>query len=608
VYVGSDDGVVSVSPDAVTSDSPAWHRVGTQILPGRPVTQFAVDRSNWRIAYISYAGFGAATPGNSGHVFKTTDGGAHWSNVTGSLPDVPVNSLVLDPSSDSTLYAGTDVGTFVSINSGTTWQRLGSGMPKVASWQLDYDASHALLINGTHGRGAYTLNTGASTPGLVVSKSDSGKPVGPGSTINYTITVRNVGNAAATGVTIHEPIPTFTSFVSADSGGTFGGGSVRWSGLTVPAGGSVSVKFAVKITPNLASTVKSIVNDGIVVKSDQGPSATGSPHTIPIAPAHLVTVDPESQSGGGRVGTDAKYTVRLTNDGYLPDSYAVTTTSGWPATAYAADCTTPLTTTPTVQPGDTVDVCVRVSVPAGTADGATNDTTLTATSGADASVKATSTITTIAVAVDTLVVDGDTPPGPDVEQYYQAALTANGATFGTWDLSENPEIPVSLLTAYKNVVWFTGNAYPAPITPYESELKTYLDGGGRLFMSGQDILDQAAGTTSFVENYLHIDWDGTEVQNDKATAAVQGVAGNPVTDGIGTVPLNHAVLGGAAFEDEITPIGPAQAAFTDDASATDALTVADGGYKVVFLAFPFEAYGDAAAQASLMGRVLTYFG
>jgi uncharacterized repeat protein (TIGR01451 family) len=608
VYVGSDDGVVSVSPDAVTSDSPSWHKVGTNSLPGRPVTQFAVDRSNWRIAYISYAGFGAATPGNTGHVFKTTDGGAHWANITGSLPDVPVNSIVLDPSSDSTVYAGTDVGTFVSINSGTTWQRLGTGMPKVASWQLDYDASHALLVNGTHGRGAYTLNTGASSPGLVVSKSDSGKPVGPGSTINYTIEIRNVGNAAATGVTIHEPIPTFTSFVSADSGGTFGGGSVRWSGLTVPAGGSVSVKFAVKITPNLASTVKSIVNDGIVVKSDQGPSATGSPHTIPIAPAHLVTVDPESQSGGGRVGTDAKYTVRLTNDGYLPDSYAVTTTSGWPATAYAADCTTPLTTTPTVQPGDTVDVCVRVSVPAGTADGATNDTTLTATSGADASVKATSTITTIAVAVDTLVVDGDTPPGPDVEQYYQAALTANGATFGTWDLSENPEIPVSLLTAYKNVVWFTGNAYPAPITPYESELKTYLDGGGRLFMSGQDILDQAAGTTSFVENYLHIDWDGTEVQNDKATAAVQGVAGNPVTDGIGTVPLNHAVLGGAAFEDEITPIGPAQAAFTDDASATDALTVADGGYKVVFLAFPFEAYGDAAAQASLMGRVLTYFG
>ena len=37
-------------------------------------------------------------------------------------------------------------------------------------------------------------------------------------------------------------------------------------------------------------------------------------------------------------------------------------------------------------------------------------------------------------------------------------------------------------------------------------------------MSGQDILDQAAGTTAFVHDYLHVTWDGSEVQNDKATA------------------------------------------------------------------------------------------
>ena len=91
-------------------------------------------------------------------------------------------------------------------------------------------------------------------------------------------------------------------------------------------------------------------------------------------------------------------------------------------------------------------------------------------------------------------------------------------------------------------MWFTGNTYPGPITPYESELKAFLDGGGRLFMSGQDILDQAAGTTAFVHDYLHIDWDGTEVQNDKATNAVHSVDGNPVTDGIGTVPIDHSVL------------------------------------------------------------------
>src|SRR5204863_9389263 len=99
---------------------------------------------------------------------------------------------------------------------------------------------------------------------------------------------------------------------------------------------------------------------------------------------------------------------------------------------------------------------------------------------------------------------------------------------------------------------------------------------------------------------------GTETQRDKAPAAVHGVSGSPVTNGIGSVPLDHSVLA-AAFEDRITPNGTALAAFTDDAAATDALSYA-GSYKVVFLAFPFEAYGTAGDKADLATRVFTFFG
>jgi hypothetical protein len=126
-------------------------------------------------------------------------------------------------------------------------------------------------------------------------------------------------------------------------------------------------------------------------------------------------------------------------------------------------------------------------------------------------------------------------------------------------------------------------------------------------MSGQDILDQSAGTTTFVHDYLHINWDGSETQNDKPTADVHGVSGNPVTNGIGSIPLDHSVLN-ASFEDQVTPIAPAAPAFTDDTSAPDALTVTAGAYKLVFLAFPFEAYGTASDKADLMSRVLTYLG
>jgi hypothetical protein len=87
---------------------------------------------------------------------------------------------------------------------------------------------------------------------------------------------------------------------------------------------------------------------------------------------------------------------------------------------------------------------------------------------------------------------------------------------------------------------------------------------------------------------------------------VNGVVTTPVTTGIGTVPLDHSVLGNS-FEDRITPNGTAQAAFTDDASQTDALSYL-GTYKVVFLAFPMEAYGTATQKADLVTRVKNFFG
>jgi uncharacterized repeat protein (TIGR01451 family) len=89
---------------------------------------------------------------------------------------------------------------------------------KVAVWQLDYDATHGVLIAGTHGRGPHTLGNAPSGPPLIVS-SDDGTPVGPASTIHYTITLRNIGNASATGVSVTDPVPAHTTVSNIGSGG-----------------------------------------------------------------------------------------------------------------------------------------------------------------------------------------------------------------------------------------------------------------------------------------------------------------------------------------------------------------------------------------------------
>src|SRR5262249_34236846 len=193
-----------------------------------------------------------------------------------------------------------------------------------------------------------------AVPALVLAKVDAGVPVGPSSRLSYTLTVENVGNAPATGVTISDPVPVNTSFVSADSGGTNQSGTGTWPGFSIPAGGSVSVHATVAIANALKNKVTAIVNDGVNATSAEGPFTTGSPRVTPIAPPFAVAVLPATQTDGARVGNSVTYDVSLKNLGSNTDSYAVSTSGGtFPARVLDPTCTTTLTTTPPVAPAAT---------------------------------------------------------------------------------------------------------------------------------------------------------------------------------------------------------------------------------------------------------------
>ena len=317
---------------------------------------------------------------------------------------------------------------------------------------------------------------------------------------------------------------------------------------------------------------------------------------------------PAADEAGAKVGTDATYSEQLTNTGSEADSYVVSSSSSWTASVYDSTCTTALATTATVQPGAAVDLCVKVSAPLSVVDGDTNDSAIRATSVADSTVSATANLTTTAFQFDALLVDEDTNNPVDSRRYYEDALSANGIDYSYWDLTANPTLPLSVLAAHEYVIWFTGNTSSGPITPYEPALAAFLDGGGRLFMSGQNILDGSAGTTAFVHDYLHIEWDGSETQNDKPTNAVHGSSGQPRHRRHRGSPAGPQRARDGLQGAGITPTDPAAVAFTDDSGAADALSVASGGYKIIFLAFPFEAYGSATNKADLLRRAITYLG
>src|SRR5206468_2898842 len=75
---------------------------------------------------------------------------------------------------------------------------------------------------------ATDIDSLASTPDLVVNKTDGVSAAQPGDTLTYTLTISNAGAQNASGVTATDTLPANTTFVSASGGGTFAGGVVTW--------------------------------------------------------------------------------------------------------------------------------------------------------------------------------------------------------------------------------------------------------------------------------------------------------------------------------------------------------------------------------------------
>jgi hypothetical protein len=166
LYTGASDGRISVSSGIDGSGVAAWTAIDKAPLPNRAVTQVlpvASDPSG-NTVYATFSGFNGATPTTPGHVFTSVNGlgAATWTDISGDLPDIPVNAIAVDQTKDhgravTALYVGTDVGVFESLDGGAHWRRLSKGMPNVAVFGLAID-SNRRLVAATHGRGMFELN------------------------------------------------------------------------------------------------------------------------------------------------------------------------------------------------------------------------------------------------------------------------------------------------------------------------------------------------------------------------------------------------------------------------------------------------------------------
>lgn len=133
-----------------TNGGQSWSNVtDTMVLPNRFPTDIEFDPTNSASAYLTYSGYG------SGHLFKTTNVGASWTNITSNLPDLPHQSIAIDPVYPNHIYVGNDLGVYRSIDAGGSWEEYGAGMPQTMVTDLRVSEKNNALRAATFGNGIY---------------------------------------------------------------------------------------------------------------------------------------------------------------------------------------------------------------------------------------------------------------------------------------------------------------------------------------------------------------------------------------------------------------------------------------------------------------------
>lgn len=215
--------------------------------------------------------------------------------------------------------------------------------------------------------------------------------------------------------------------------------------------------------------------------------------------------------------------------------------------------------------------------------------------------------------VDINLVDDD--GGENFEDYFTAALSSIGKTYGVWDVGMAGFDLANLATDKAPViVWSCGWSFPS-LTPNDRNLlKFYLNQGGKLFLTGQDIgwdlcdgdsENSTADAKQFYNDYLHADY----VSDDANNTDISGVAGDPITDG-----MSFAIAGGDGADNQEYPsiIDPFDASANTileySTGSGAAVRAEDDPYKVVYLAFGYEAIDNAADREDLLDKALIWLG
>jgi hypothetical protein len=209
-----------------------------------------------------------------------------------------------------------------------------------------------------------------------------------------------------------------------------------------------------------------------------------------------------------------------------------------------------------------------------------------------------------------LLLDDD--DGGDYEAYYIEALDSLGLSFHHWDSDEQGIFPLGQMDRFlsKTVIWYTGDDSSTTLTAAEQEsLMVYLDAGGDLFLTGQNVAQDLDGS-DFLIDYLHAFYQGS---NDDHI--LHGIPGDTVSGGWDAV-LTLGGAGNQTSQDEISADSFSMPILVYDTLTSQTAGVrvesAMSGSRLVYLSVGLEGVNAPnplyTPRHEILGSILEWFG
>lgn len=151
LYAGTDDGRIWRTKDI----GKTWTEIRNGAVPQKFVSRIIASAYDIGTVYMTQTG--RRDDDFQAYIWKSTDFGDSWQDITGNIPIGPVNVIREDPVNANILYTGTDGGVFVSKDGGKKWDTLGN-LQFMYVHDLAVHPRDNMIIIATHGRGIWVLD------------------------------------------------------------------------------------------------------------------------------------------------------------------------------------------------------------------------------------------------------------------------------------------------------------------------------------------------------------------------------------------------------------------------------------------------------------------